>query len=131
MIVLAVEPGTDPKAAAERYPFRIGEQTFVPDIRPILLSGPPHRVVVMAYRLDHGRQSIRARIVRDGVVAEGGDLGLVGRSEVLEDGFEQLYFQLDTGDFLAGNYEVEVTVDNVASGETFAKSTQTFVVGGP
>ncbi len=130
VIVRATEPGTDPETAAARYPFRVGEQTFVPDVRPVLKPGPPHRVVVMAYRLDHGTQAVRARIVRNGAAVEGGELGLVGRSETRPDGFEQLYFQLDSSAFLAGTYALEVVLDDVASGEAVASSTQSFVIEG-
>lgn len=134
LIVRSAEPGVDPDdeaEAARRYPFRVGEQTFAPSVRPVVRAGHPQRIVVMAHHLglDQNDRTVRVRVLRGGAEARGGKLAIAGRSEVRPDGAQQLYLQLDPAALSAGDgYQLEVTVTDTGSGATVASSVQPFVV---
>jgi VWFA-related protein len=101
------EAGAD---AGAGYPFRLGEQPFVPEADPELAAGEEVRLFVAGYHLATGDLRVSGRVLGpDGKPVAGGVLTGVGRVTA-GDGLDRVLATFRPEGLAPGDYRLEVTL---------------------
>ncbi|MGH9363491.1 MAG: hypothetical protein ACRD2T_16395, partial [Thermoanaerobaculia bacterium] len=113
---IAAEAGTltlreaGPAAAEAAYPFRLGEQPFVPAPRPRLLPDEETRLFLTAYHLVDGALRVSGRVLAaDGSPVAGGVLTGLGRLKG-EGDLARVLATFRPSGLPPGDYRLEVTL---------------------
>ncbi len=102
------EAGAETTAAA--YPFRVGEQAFVPTARPALGEGEETRLFLAGYQLAAGDLRVSGRVLSpDGAPVPGGVLTGVGRLKG-EGELDRVLATFRPSGLAPGDYRLEVTL---------------------
>lgn len=127
------EQVTDPSQGVV-YPFVLGSDPYVPSARAVLAPDQDARLYLMAYDLGDGPLELRGRIVEEKRLGDGasaradrsprppGALDLVERVETATTGLDTLVASYDPQGLEAGEYLLEVTVENRRTGESRSSS---------
>ena len=102
-------------------PFRTGAgETFVPVVVPVISKGETRaRVTLVGYHLTGEKNLLEARLfTADGDLLGKDRLGLVAQSETAPDGLDRLDFSLGTEGLAPGDYQLEVSIQDLAHGRT-------------
>jgi hypothetical protein len=122
------EAGAD--AAGTGYPFRLGEQPFVPEADPELAAGEEVRLFVAGYHLATGDLRVSGRVLAaDGKPVAGGVLTGVGRLTA-GDGLDRVLATFRPEGLAPGAYRLVVTLIEPRGGSLSA-SAPFRVSGGP
>ncbi|HVF60588.1 MAG TPA: VWA domain-containing protein [Thermoanaerobaculia bacterium] len=121
------EAGAD--AAGTGYPFRLGEQPFVPEADPKLAAGEEVRLFVAGYHLATGDLEVSGRVLSpDGKPVAGGVLTGLGRVTA-GDGLDRVLATFRPEGLAPGAYRLQVTLVEPQGGRLSASAP--FRVGGP
>ncbi|HEX9668759.1 MAG TPA: VWA domain-containing protein [Thermoanaerobaculia bacterium] len=121
------EAGAD--AAGTGYPFRLGEQPFVPEADPELAAGEEVRLFVAGYHLATGDLRVSGRVLAaDGQPVAGGVLTGVGRVTA-GDGLDRVLATFRPEGLAPGDYRLQVTL--VEAKGAAVSATAPFRVAGP
>ncbi len=121
------EAGAD--AAGTGYPFRLGEQPFVPEADPKLAAGEEVRLFVAGYHLATGDLRVSGRVLAaDGQPVAGGVLTGLGRVTA-GDGLDRVLATFRPEGLAPGAYRLQVTLVEPQGGRLSASAP--FRVGGP
>ncbi len=112
------------------YPFMIAERPFVPAARPVLRAGEPAELSLIGYGLGDGQLAIEGRLLDpEGLVVEGSELRVEGRDGGAVGGPARWIASFRPGAAEPGEYLLEVTVRNPASGHTEASTISVLLEG--
>jgi len=104
--------------ARASYPFTLAGREIVPDLRPTLAAGEARALVLLTRSAPGGQVALESRVrTADGKVVPGGRLELRQRVPAEEDGFERLVATFTPEGLAPGEYRLEVTLANRATGQ--------------
>ena len=109
------------------YPFLLGGQPFLPAALPELAPGTTSAAILLGYGLGAGELEIRGRVLAHRQPARAAAVRLVERAPGTGGGADGLTVAVDPGELPAGDYRLEITVTDPATGQT-AGSVAPFVV---
>ena len=116
---------------ARPYPFIIAGQPFLPAVRPELAPGTTVETAVLGYGLGTGELTVDGRAI----AADGSELELDGiriaERAAGPAGAEGLRVVLDPGMLEAGEYRLQITVTDAATGRSATSTTPFVVASGP
>ncbi len=116
--LLVKEAPAEGQQASVVYPFVVNGEPYVPAVRPAVHHGAPAKLCLVAYQLGQGQPQVSAALVAaDGKSVAGGRLALVERTATGVRGLDHLLATFDPQDLAAGDYRLEVTVTDPASGQ--------------
>ena len=112
---------------ARPYPFLIGGQPFLPAALPALAPRTESAAILLGYGLDAGEIEIAGRILAHRQPARAATVRIVERLPATGGTADGLRVSVDPGELPAGEYGLEITVTDPATGQT-ASSLAPFVV---
>lgn len=111
------EKTQDSGAPSVVYPFTVNGQTFVPTALPHLLRGQDNKLCLIAYGFGKGPLALQSRIVgTEGLTHPGGKVKLEERTVTGFEGFDKILASFDPESLNAGEYLLEVTLEDTDSG---------------
>lgn len=126
--VFAREEGAEQAAAS--YPFMMGEQPFIPAAKPALPSGQATPLAVYGFNLGDGDLTAEARLLRsDGEAVDRSKVRVELRPDPARGGLTRLVGALQLGSVTAGQYRLEITVTDAATGRQQSSSLPVIVNG--
>lgn len=116
--LLVKEAPAEGQQASVVYPFVVNGEPYVPAVRPAVHRGAPAKLCLVAYQLGQGQPQVSAAVVTvEGKSVAGGRLAMVERTATGVRGLDHLLATFDPQDLAAGDYRLEVTVTDPASGQ--------------
>ncbi len=112
---------------ARPYPFLLGGQPFLPAAQPTLAPGTESAAILLGYGLDVGKIEIAGRILAHRQPARSATVRVVERLPATGGGADGMRVSVDPGELPAGEYGLEITVTDPATGQA-ASSVAPFVV---
>ena len=110
-----------PEQDANQDPFlTAGNETFVPNVVPVLEEGPSRaRITMIGYHLKKDQSLLDARLLNaEGSLLGKDRLGVVAQSETAADGLDRFDFSLQTEGLPPGDYQLEVSIQDFEFGRT-------------
>lgn len=110
----------DPAAGGDDtvvYPFTVKDQPFVPTALPRLQRGQKAPFCLIAHQFGEGRLALKGRVLgSSGELENAGKLAFEERTATGREGFDKLLASFDPESLAAGEYTLEITLENTESG---------------
>ena len=108
---------------ARPYPFMLGGQPFLPAARPSLAPGSDSVGILLGYGLAAGELEIEGQILAHRQPARPAEVRIDERTPGPEGAAEGITVRVDPGELAAGDYRLEITVIDPATGQAASSIT--------
>ena len=110
------------------YPFVLKEESYIPAAKPVVRQGEAARVALVAYNFGPGDIPVQGKVLdREGREVAGGRLAVLERTATGRTGIDRLRASFEAGTLAPGEYTLEVSATDPATGRR-QSSTSPFVV---